>query len=741
MLLSNKPFYFVISFIILASNLRAQSSVNVYGNSVNNYLQTSIQPSDSAYIAFGTTIQLGIQHFDFKKGNDWQMYFYEKPNQTSITIYGTGGVMDNDSTFVVLGRVGKTNTAVIKATQSGRIVWSYWYSTGLDEYPDKIIKLSNGDFLVSTRTNVDYNEFGEWGSHAAIFRINNDGKLLWSRLLDYRSANTSSFILGMYETPSHALIITQAYNSNLGLFKLTAKGDSIKSLISSQGFVGAGSDYNPNLNRLFVVSPDKKLLCFDSSLNLLWHKAITNSSLSSLSLVKSISDSTLCLGGKYSNDACLLYTDTQATVIKGYSKRFLPSSPSTLSGFYKVNQELFSMFTQGYAITQHNPDISNPCFNNINGSLFNTTNNSQISFKSHIKIQGNATWDEWKDIIAIRSKVIDPSANCKSIDIGVQPEKNNYNFSCRNKSIKVYISNHGTTTVTKLSYRIYADGMTYDSTITIIPLGSKSGAFYVLKTLYLKAGSTVVTGRILKVNDKNDEFNLNDSFTITITTKGFQNLKLTSKDTFCEGKIGIINSFGKSGVYQWYKNNIMLKQGTENYFISNSSGSYHAIYTDSGCIVYSDTILLKFISAPIKPIISKSGGKLMTDANNPFYWVYNSQKIDSNVMEILPKYNGLYKVVARNQWGCETESDPFNFSAGLYTPIESSALFLFANNEIQWIGLVPTYIWLYTVQGQIVQNQILEPKQKISDLRPGIYFLQFRDSIGNLGYKKVCIRE
>lgn len=59
----------------------------------------------------------------------------------------------------------------------------------------------------------------------------------------------------------------------------------------------------------------------------------------------------------------------------------------------------------------------------MNGSVFNTSNNSSVTFKSHVKIAGTATWDEWKDIVAIKSRNVSPSTNCKSFEASIQPDK------------------------------------------------------------------------------------------------------------------------------------------------------------------------------------------------------------------------------------------------------------------------------------------------------------------------------
>ncbi len=721
--------------------LNAQNSINVSGNASNSYLQNNIQSADSGYIAFGTMTQLSIQHFNFTNGNDWQMFFYEKPSQSLNTIYGTGGVMDNDSTFVVLGRVNQENTAGIKATKSGRIIWSYWYSTGLDEHPDKIIKLKNGDFLVSTRTNVDYYEFGEWGSHAAVFRINNSGKLLWSRLLDYRSANTASFIIGMYETPGNNIILTQKYGSNLGLFKLSAGGDSIKSLISNQSFNAVSSDYNSNNNSLYVASSDKKVLCFDSSLSLKWNKVISNASLNSLNIIKAISDSTLCIGGKYTNEACVLYCDTQAIVQKCYYKRFFYASPSTIAGFYGFGQNLMSLSSPGYAVTQHNNDLSNSCFNSVNGSVFNTSNNSAVTFKSHVKIAGTATWDEWKDIVAIKSRNVSPSTNCKSFEASIQPDKSSYVRSCRNVAVRVYITNHGTSNITKLAYRIYANGKQYDSSTTVTAIGSKSSAFITLKTLYLNSGTSLVSGKILKINDQSDEFNLNDSFMMSFSTKPFTDIKLSGNDTNCDGKTAKIQSNGKSGMYSWYKNYLLQKQSAENFYNANTSGTYHTIYSDSGCILYSDTVQRSFVPVPPKPAITETAGMLNTDAKNRFIWYYQNQAIDSFKASINVRGAGQYKVVAINQWGCESESDIFNYTAGIVKYFQESRLKNLNNSVIQWDGAEAVTISVFTAEGKEIRREILQPKDQISNLKPGIYFLQILDNSGHGSFVKVLIKK
>jgi len=717
----------------------AQNSINILGNSSNNYLQNTIQNSDSGYIAFGTRTQLGLQHFSFTNGNDWQMSFYEKPSQSLIAINGTGGVMDNDSTFVVLGRVNQENTAVIKASKSGRIIWSYWYSTGLDEHPDKIIKLKNGDFLVSTRTNVDYYEFGEWGSHAAVFRIDNSGKLLWSRLLDYRSANTSSFIIGMYETPGNTLLLTQKYGSNLGMFKLSANGDSITSLISNQSFNVVSSDYNASNNRLYVAASDNKILCFDSSLNLKWNNVISSTSLNSLNLIKSISDSTLCIGGKYSNEACLLFADSIAKVKKCYYKRFFYATPSKVVGFYKIEQNLMSLSQPGFAVTQHNNDLSNSCFTSVNGSVFNTSNNSQVTFKSHVRIKGSATWDEWKNIVAVKSSNIMPSTNCKSLETSVQPDKSSYLKSCRNVSIRVYITNNGTTNITKLSYRIYANGNRYDSVTTIPAIGSKSSAFCTLKTLYLNTGTTQVSGKILKINDQDDEFSLNDSFTMSVITKPFTDLKLAGNDTNCEGTVGKISSNGKSGTYNWYKNYGFQKQNVENFYNATTSGKYYAIYTDSGCVLYSDTVQRTFVPGPAKPSLTENAGTLSTNAKNRFLWYYQNQIIDSLKASITVKGAGEYKVVAVNEWGCKTESNVFNYSAGIKKYWQETQLKNINNRLLQWQGPEAVTLVIYTGNGKEIRSQILYPQDQVNNLKPGIYFLEIINNSGQRSFMKALI--
>jgi hypothetical protein len=709
--------------------------VNVYGNQSNTLNQNNIQQCDSGYLAFGTTDQLGVQHFSFTEGAKWNMYF-KIDNQP---MYGTMGCMENDSVFLVLGRVGNANTAIIKATTSGRIIWSNWYSTGTDERPDKIVRLKNGDYLISTRTNISYYEFGEWGSRSCVFRIDANGKLLWNRLLDYRSANTYSLVLGMHETDNNNIFITQIYNNKLGLYKLSADGDSLKSALSSQDFTAAASAFDKKINALFVVSSDNKILKLDTSFGVLWHKSISHTNLNSLSYIMLPTDSTLAVGGKYNNDAVIINLDRQGNVDKAYFKRFVYSTPSTMMGLFKVNNDIISLISQGFAVSKHNSNLSNTCFNVVNGSQFTVNTLSNLTFGAGVPIKGTATYDELKDIELIKYYEVLPSSNCLNLDIGARLS-GNYNYKlCNTFNLRLYISNYGVTGVSNFRIKVVVEGKVYD-TLVNYNLVTSSSMYFDYNGLALQGGENKVKGFVYLPNASADMFNANDTFSFIVNAYNLPKIHLSGIDSICPNHFAELKISGPAGDYQWYNNFQFLTISNKLSYMAQKQGNYYVIYSDSGCTYSSDTIVLNHYDIPTKPTIAQNGNQLITDANPTIFWYYNGVLLDSFNKSVEPKKTGLYKVISFDARGCYSESDPFDFSTGSVLARDIKAFKLIDNRAFYWGGAEPVIVTCFNFNGQKIKTLRIEPGEIIEPhLAVGLYIIRVDDG-ANASFAKVIIR-
>lgn len=726
----------VLTICCSIAHVQSQNSVNVSGNRSNTLNQNNIQQCDSGYLAFGTTDQLGVQHFSFEKGAKWSMYF-KINNQT---IYGTMGCMENDSVFLVLGRVGTANTVVIKATTSGRIIWSNWYSTGSDERPDKIVRLKNGDYLISTRTNISYYEFGEWGSRSCVFRIDANGKLLWSRLLDYRSANTYSLVLGMHETENNSILITQIYNNKLGLYKLSPNGDSLKSVLSNQDFTGVSSAFDSKTQQLFVASADNKIIKMDTSFGVSWHKNIAHSNLNSLSYIFLPTDSTMAVGGKYNNDAVVINLDNQANVDKAYYKRFVYSTPSTMMGLFKVKNEVISLISQGFAVSKHNGDLSNTCFNTVNGSQFSTSTLSNLTFVAGIEIKGSATYDEQKEVSLQKSYNVLPSSNCLSADAGARTTGDYSARFCKKFNLKLYVTNYGITNLTSYRIKIEVGGKNYD-TLVSSNIGPGSSAFLDIIGLDLLEGENNLRGYVYLPNATADLFNANDTFSLVLHTKTVPKISLTGKDTICSNGFLELKVNGPTGTYSWYHNSKYITQSNSMTNTVQPKGSYFVLYSDSGCVYSSDTFELFHFDSPKIPVITQNGNNLTTDADSAIYWYFNGVLFDSLTNTITNKGTGAYGVRSINDKGCFSESKVFNFTIGSIQSKEYQHFKLLENKRFYWEGTDAMELLCYTFSGQFLKKLVLYPGVEMdANLHAGLYLVKIKNE-NTIGVIKVLILE
>ena len=715
----------------------SQESINCYGN-VNETSNTfRIQESDSGFMAFGLIDLLSVQRLNFKSGEEWTISFKTQNGSVSQNLYGKGGIMENDSTFLVLGRLGKENVGIIKATTSGRIIWANWYNTGLDEHPDKIVRLKNGDYLVSVRTNVSYYEFGEWGSRSGVFRISPSGDLKWFRLLDYRSANTSSIVNGMFETDGSTLLITQKYGTKTGLIKLSANGDSIKSVISTADFVLMDSDFDKINQRIYAISSDKKVCAFDTAFNSVFLKTITNSSLNSLNSVKIINDTMILLGGKYNNDACVLYADYQFNMLSCHYKRFTPFTASTLLGLYRSKDQGISLIYPSVAVTKHADPSSNLCFTKINGSQFTTASGSNLTFSSHVRINGTATWDVWEYIVATKTNQVNRSSNCLSHDLGVLPDKTLHPNTCLDFTLKLYATNHGVNPITRFNVKYFVNGFEKDTILILSSaLGSKQSSFVNVSNLYLKPEKQTIRGWVYSPNQTNDEFASNDTFLMEVMPRMVPKISISGIDSMCQGMITTLTSTGKSGTYHWYRNGSLVKQGTAQTHATDLGGKYHVRLTDSTCFYYSDTFQLNTVTIPSKPSITELNGVLSTNASGFYVWYYNDKAVDTSKSTINSLGYGTYKVVSYSSFGCMNESDGLELKKSTITPLASEKMWTIKDSHIVvWNGEESVRLKLYSVEGKLVAENKLGEHELVFNLPYSIYILRIEGKNSNAAYK------
>ncbi|MCB9245943.1 MAG: hypothetical protein H6606_05885 [Flavobacteriales bacterium] len=589
--------------VSMTSSVLAQESFNVYGNRFQNFVDYGVAQFGADKLVFGVMEPLGVTCMNFTEGDLWNIRFFLREDMQEKAIYGTGGTVENDSVFLVLGRMGTANTTVIKASSSGEVLWANWYNTGTDERPDKIVRLQNGDYLVSVRTNISYYEFGEWGSRSGVMRIDSRGRLKWFRILDQRSLNTYSLVLGMHETKSGELILTQAYNAKLGLITLSADGDSVRSLRSVPDVNPTHSAYDAQRGILYLVNANRRLIQFDSSSKWLSTTRIDASSLQSFNQVYLMNDSSLVLGGKYQNTAAMLNCDLEGKVRSAYSRN------SDLLGIFPEENGYVSLIRQGYMVSRHTNGVAPGCFSAISATVFSTASESAIAMESHVPITGSAVYGGWGSVYTKKDQsLILKSTNCLRKDLAARPDKDSFNQTCPQFSPRLYLTNHGTTNVSSGMLDLKLNGAVYSNARVDLPsaLGPKGSVFINLPQMQLVEGWNTIEGNFYQVDGESDGFTANNSFKISVRTRTGFKPRLNGPDSVCPGEtIRFVVSGGGGETIFWYRDRTQLeKQGSQNSFETGRAGTYHAVVSDSGCLYFSDTLQLSLLPAPNKPIIT-----------------------------------------------------------------------------------------------------------------------------------------
>lgn len=156
--------------------------------------------------------------------------------------------------------------------------------------------------------------------------------------------------------------------------------------------------------------------------------------------------------------------------------------------------------------------------------------------------------------------------------------------------------------------------------------------------------------------------------------------------------------------------------------------SYH-VYSDLGCVTYSDTISIIHMEVPPVPVITRNGYVLSTEPYATLQWYKDGVAIPwetGNTLTISLPNTHVYTVVATGNTGCEEVSAPFMPSAGLN---ESSMVFEVYPNPaesqltIDFSGII-SEVMVYDLQGKLVISRTGDIHQlNIESLRSGTYLV------------------
>ncbi len=135
---------------------------------------------------------------------------------------------------------------------------------------------------------------------------------------------------------------------------------------------------------------------------------------------------------------------------------------------------------------------------------------------------------------------------------------------------------------------------------------------------------------------------------------------------FCEGDSVELDAGNDYTAYKWNTGD------TTRYIVVRNAGVYSLIaYNEYGCF-NSDSIEITTWPRPPKPVITSIDDTLFSSPGESYTWYRNDTLLTGvNGRWFVSQIDGDYKVVHRNAYGCESESDVFRYK---YVPIAGKSV-------------------------------------------------------------------
>lgn len=184
-----------------------------------------------------------------------------------------------------------------------------------------------------------------------------------------------------------------------------------------------------------------------------------------------------------------------------------------------------------------------------------------------------------------------------------------------------------------------------------------------------------------------------------------------------------------------------------------SSGIYKVqAYTAQGCL-HSDSLRVRFVPLPSKPVITQQGDSLLASVAKTYQWYFNGSPLPAATASAWnAQQNGFYQVLISDSNGCQALSDSFEMSnVGINPSPQAAALphiypnpsrgvfTLFSPQATPSVQLIEI---LDLAGKSIWQQPVTQSKQELncSFLEPGLYLIKLYTHTKKAYYQKILIQ-
>jgi len=233
---------------------------------------------------------------------------------------------------------------------------------------------------------------------------------------------------------------------------------------------------------------------------------------------------------------------------------------------------------------------------------------------------------------------------------------------------------------------------------------------------------------------------LSNSININVFPLPTGNITASDTTVFCQGDSVVLTlNTTASNIYDWNKDGLLITGSNNIPLTVNTSGNYNALITDNnGCTTYTSMVGVTVNPTPSKPIITVSGGTLLSSSLVGNQWYQEGNLIQNATHRpYTPTVTGNYSVQVTSPEGCQSPmSDTYYITVGIneidnnlfvnvYPNPNNGTLYLSALLE----NVNEMYIELFDALGKSVYTNYLKGDINnrsidISHLSEGLYFIK-----------------
>ena len=209
--------------------------------------------------------------------------------------------------------------------------------------------------------------------------------------------------------------------------------------------------------------------------------------------------------------------------------------------------------------------------------------------------------------------------------------------------------------------------------------------------------------------------------------------------SICEGKSIelIVDAVGCDLEFQWYRDNQLISNANSIFYNASETGDYYLEIIDcNGCSINSLDIPVEVIPLPVVPIIQINQDSIIINNGTStleYQWYFNGNLIPDAVdVFYIPTQSGNYSVQVTNDFGCQSESTPFNFVVTSTSNLRLNQSFnIFPNPVNEILNIESSYSIelgkIYNTQGKVILLINGNTRQiDIANLEGGIYFMEIQ---------------